>query len=456
MLQQTPGQETKGRIKADLDGLYTHRDPEEGDRDRVLWWYRRIGEVAAAAEMQERLIEKNPRGAIAIKARLEEARSEPDLTKRVDRIGKVFDQFPEIDAPMRADVLAQLGHDLVMAGNAAKASQVVSTIPEIDAETAARLAKPLLDRGSDLDVALEWLGRGVASARALGDASRPSYLAREAWDKQRGRKLGAALQSHAQCLFKLGRCEEGESSLRESAGLLESPSARAQTEDVECLLARGDLDRAIEVSLSAVRAGVATSDLTDAFKLAYVRKHGSEEGFEKLVQDARAPLVAEIRREVEKERISKPSVDFAVTDLQGRTVSLSSLTGKVVVMDFWATWCGSCLRQFPYLQKVYERYQGRKDVEFLALHVARDLLEDWQRTAKVKSFLDQNHYSVPVAIDSKIPDAFGVDAVPRIVILDRLGRIAYSGLGVEGPRMADWLPQEIDMLLSEGASTGQP
>jgi peroxiredoxin/YHS domain-containing protein len=110
---------------------------------------------------------------------------------------------------------------------------------------------------------------------------------------------------------------------------------------------------------------------------------------------------------------------FDLNDLTGNTLSTESLEGKVVLLDFWATWCVPCRKAMPELQSMHEKYKNRG---FSLVGVSIDE----GGLTKVKKFVTSKKITYPVAVESeKNPawDAFRVKAVPAAYLLDRDGRI---------------------------------
>jgi peroxiredoxin len=124
----------------------------------------------------------------------------------------------------------------------------------------------------------------------------------------------------------------------------------------------------------------------------------------------------------------KPAPDFAVADLAGRTVKLSSLRGKVVLVNVWTTWCAPCREEMPSMERLYGRLRG-PDFELLA--VSQD--EDGKRV--VEPFVRELRLSFPVLVDPEhqVGDRYGVWGYPETFLIDRNGYIVER---VIGPR--DW------------------
>lgn len=138
----------------------------------------------------------------------------------------------------------------------------------------------------------------------------------------------------------------------------------------------------------------------------------------------------------------RPAPPFEVRELSGKAITSESLKGKVVLLDFWATWCKPCIKSMPELQSLHDRYAARG---LVVLGVSIDV----GGTAKVKKHLAAKKFTYPIAMDSeKQPawEAYGVKAVPAAFLLDREGRIVAQWTGSPP---AD-LTEKLDALLAAG------
>jgi cytochrome c biogenesis protein CcmG/thiol:disulfide interchange protein DsbE len=136
----------------------------------------------------------------------------------------------------------------------------------------------------------------------------------------------------------------------------------------------------------------------------------------------------------------KLASDFELTDIQGRTVSLASLRGKVVFLNFWATWCGPCRTEMPSMEKLYNAFANRKDFVMLAIS------QDAKGAAVVQPYVRKHGYHFEVLLDpqSKVAESYDVTGVPETFIIDRDGRIVAHHLGA-----VDWASEDVRDALRE-------
>jgi len=141
---------------------------------------------------------------------------------------------------------------------------------------------------------------------------------------------------------------------------------------------------------------------------------------------------------------SEKLADFTLPTLAGESVNLRRFEGeKVVVVNFWATWCGPCRREIPDFNEVYASYRDR-GVEFLGIS-----LDDDPRAA-VPAFMAHVPISYPVLVGSpEIAMRYNVNGIPHTIIIDRSGRVAYN---VVGMLSADRLRKALDQALHHSST----
>ncbi len=132
--------------------------------------------------------------------------------------------------------------------------------------------------------------------------------------------------------------------------------------------------------------------------------------------------------------------DFQLQSLDGRTFSLSGVRGKPVLLNFWATWCGPCRQEMPYLQEVYEAYSDKG--------LVMAVVDIGESKADVETFLRAAGLSLPILLDSQTSVArqYRVAAIPTSFFIDRDGVIkdkkigAFSGIDEIKIRLLNIMP----------------
>ena len=136
----------------------------------------------------------------------------------------------------------------------------------------------------------------------------------------------------------------------------------------------------------------------------------------------------------------KLAVDFKLKDLNGQTVSLSALHGKVVFLNIWATWCAPCRDEMPSIESLYKKFN--KDKDFVVLAVSQDT----EGRKAVAPYVEKNRLTFTVLLDpqNQVGDAYDVSGIPETFIIGRDGRIVAHHLGPY-----DWSNPEIREALQE-------
>ena len=139
----------------------------------------------------------------------------------------------------------------------------------------------------------------------------------------------------------------------------------------------------------------------------------------------------------------KGAPNFCLEDISGNKVELKNFKGKVVFVNFWATWCGPCKEEMPSMEALYKQFKAR-DFVFLSISV------DYTGLKPVKEFIEKHQYTFPVLLDPKykVLDLYEAKKIPATFIIDKKGRMIGKAIG---PR--NWKSPEVlsltDQLLKE-------
>lgn len=135
-------------------------------------------------------------------------------------------------------------------------------------------------------------------------------------------------------------------------------------------------------------------------------------------------------------RTGQVAPNFSVKDQFGKTISLSDMRGKIVLLDFWGVWCGPCHKKLPHTQKIFDQFKN-KGLAVIGVHSAF-------RTEKTADFIAENNYTFPTGIDTgRIAKDYGVTGWPTYYLIDKEGRLVW------GPRHDPPSEKLIESLLKD-------
>lgn len=144
-----------------------------------------------------------------------------------------------------------------------------------------------------------------------------------------------------------------------------------------------------------------------------------------------------------KEDKETESIDFSLVNQYGKTISLASLRGKVVFLNFWATWCPPCRQELPHVQSLYEKYKDSDEVAIITV-----VLPGGQEKSKdgIIEFMNENQYTMPVLFDTgEVYGGFGISSMPTTFMIDKEGiPFGYVQGQVSFTMMEDMIKQTLE------------
>ena len=149
------------------------------------------------------------------------------------------------------------------------------------------------------------------------------------------------------------------------------------------------------------------------------------------------PQFNQAMAKLEADDQARKKADFTLTDLQGKSWTLHELHGKVVLVNFWATWCPPCRKEMPDLDALYKRFKNQGLV-ILAV--------DDEDASKVKPFLTERPVTYPILLDPgrKVNDLFHIKGIPKSFVYDRKGKLVAQSIDMRTQK------QFLEMLAQAG------
>ncbi len=140
------------------------------------------------------------------------------------------------------------------------------------------------------------------------------------------------------------------------------------------------------------------------------------------------------------QEVGSKAPDFSADDLNGTKIAVSDFSGKVIVLDFWASWCVPCKKSMPHLIELY------KELKDSSLSIIAINLDD--EKSKISSFEKSIGMEIPFPVifdkNSKLPALYNVEGMPTTIVIDKLGIIKFKETGFEND-----IKEKLDKLISE-------
>lgn len=158
--------------------------------------------------------------------------------------------------------------------------------------------------------------------------------------------------------------------------------------------------------------------------------------------ERKAPTPRTAKAATDWTKKDQPLLDFALLDLQGRSWSPDDLKGRLAVVNVWATWCGPCREELPFVQKLHERLRERPEVLLLTLNID-------ENPSAVEPFVKEKGYTFPVLFAEEYVRKVLADeiSIPRTWLVDRDGVIRQEFIGF-GPEGDPWMERVLELLAS--------
>jgi peroxiredoxin/uncharacterized protein HemY len=429
-----------------LDEISTQPDLDDSTLTTLYRYYAQTGNQEKAMTIFQQA-QKNPKGEFFQIQAVMQLQSIPDSKQKIEFLKKFQAEFP--DSKYAESMIAMITQGLFQEKKLEEAFSLLRENREkVQPYYFYAIASQAGQTEGQSDLALTAVDDGLSLLNEqLGNPEKfkPAYYTTEEWrEEMESNLMSMFLSLKGNLLLKKGNLEEAAAALKQTYEISQGAQSATAMDYGKVLLENKNYQQALEVLETTAKKGFTSQNLMDLLKQAYVGIHNSEEGWDKYQKEIDLTSTNYLKSELKKTMLNTPAPQFELKDLQGKTVKFSDYQGKVVVLDFWATWCGPCLNSFPGMKKLVEEYQKDPSLAFI-------FIDTWQDEANkdqvVKEFLEKNQYPFYVLMDSedKVVSQFGVSGIPTKFVIDPKSRIKFKSVGYEGD--ADKMVKEVKLMI---------
>ena len=320
-----------------------------------------------------------------------------------------------------------------------------------------RVVRTLLD-SDDVEPAkraLPLAKRYEAEVEAMSTRAAEGHMTEGQWAEEVAKGRSRAQVLEARATGNIGNLEEAVKIAQKAWAA--SPNSEAARETARWLAKAGRDAEAIEAYANAFTLDDGRSTESDRARdrvhlhELFLKMKGSEAGLGEAVMQAYDRMATLKKDRLAKLKAKDPNVgatepgEFTIPNIDGSgNLSIASLKGKAVVMDFWATWCGPCRAQHPMIEDVKKRFTDADNVVFLSIDADDD-------HSPVPAFVEEMKWNHKVYYDGGMGSALKITSIPTILILDPAGKVSSRMTGFVPERCEDLLAQRIQEARAAGA-----
>lgn len=443
MVSASKKSEAPALIQKEIEALIKQGLKDETDH-RILAGLYNIAKLPQQAALITSIMkEKYPAGKWMIAETMQQFNTEKDITKKEQLLNQVIQKVNtdadwkilETSMPFyKAAVVQAYANKKDWAGFKTAVAKYNLPANEL-ASLYNNLAWKMQETGENMKMAEEFARQAVAIAKNDWQSPaepKPLTLTRSQWDRSRERTYGRHADTYAMVLYRLGEYKKGFPYAKESALTIEK-GEWAVNNTTYALLADKTLPaKKYKADLEKfVKDGKATAEIKDILKRAYAKENRSENGFNEYIANLEKESYLNMIAELKKSMLNEAVPSFALYDLNKNKVDIADLRNKIVVIDFWATWCGPCKASFPGMQKMVNKYKDNPDVKFV-------FVDTWERGENkhkdASDFIAANKYTFHVLedVDNKVVEQFKVNGIPTKFVIDKNGNICFKAIGFDG------------------------
>ncbi|GAB3989349.1 hypothetical protein GCM10028807_14060 [Spirosoma daeguense] len=432
-------------VKAGIESYLASRTaPTAAELTAAAQLYESMGDFPRANTLRERMKTLDPAGSLVQKDRANAVRSEIDWAKKKAAYQSFVQDFPT--SPHLPALAVAMTDSYFKQNDIAGLVKFVEPLPaaQTDVLVLNTIAFQLADERRSLPESEFLIKRALSVFKAQPKPQRINST----WEAEQKARLRQLMNTYARTQEQQGKFADAYTAYKDVIipDDVDNSEVRVNERYLLCAIRANQMNEALPYIESAVQIGKANIGLKTSLRDWYAKQPGNTIAkADTYLADLEADIRADKRDELAQLLINEPAPAFALTDLKGRSISSSAFKGKVIVLDFWATWCGPCIASFPAMQQAQNKFLSDPNVRFLFVNT-----REGGPLQRVHNFMNKHPYEFVVPLDTqqKVANAYKVKGIPTKVVIGPNGRVRYRTIGYSGDpeTTVDELALVVEML----------
>ena len=289
-----------------------------------------------------------------------------------------------------------------------------------------------------------------------------NFCSPKEWKARVKKQFTTTFQSHALILSLVGQYQQAfefAEPLVEEFGYKNSDFNNLY---VQLLQKTGKDNQVMPYIKGSLMENAATPEMIDLLKKDYVAQHKSEQGFDAYMESFKSKENVKASEEEWKQGLTRKEIEpFKLERMDGEIVDIAKLKGKIIILDFWATWCAPCKAAMPGMQLAVKKYANDPDVVFLFI-ATQEFNPNYKE--QIKKFIDEKGFTFNILYDGLNPEtkkldlvyekyaqSIGFSGIPQKMIIGKDGLLRWRSTGYNGSPtgLADEISYIIELLKKE-------